>query len=124
MAVLKIKKNGEWVAVGTGTQGPKGDKGNTGATGHTPVKGTDYWTDADKNEMVADVKASLTPTDIGAAASSHNQGASTITAGTFAGQVAANSSGQNPGTSLLRNSKLVSAEENPTYDGEIVWHYI
>jgi len=30
-----------------------------GADGRTPVKGTDYWTDADKAEMVADVINSL-----------------------------------------------------------------
>ena len=40
-----------------GIQGPKGDKGDTGATGpagadgKTPVKGTDYFTDADKQEI-------------------------------------------------------------------------
>ena len=61
--------------------------------------------------------------EVGAAASSHNQAASTITAGTFAGQVVANSSGQAAGTSLLRNSKLVSAETNPTVNGEICWTY-
>ena len=47
---------------GTGPQGPKGDAGNTGprgTAGHTPVKGTDYWTAADKAEMVADVLAAL-----------------------------------------------------------------
>lgn len=52
----------------TGEQGPKGDKGDTGeagpkgdtgASGHTPVKGTDYWTDADKVEIVNDVLAAL-----------------------------------------------------------------
>lgn len=59
----------------------------------------------------------------GKAAASHNQAASTITAGTFAGQVVANSSGQAPGTSLLRNSKLASAETNPTVNGEICWTY-
>jgi hypothetical protein len=53
----------------------------------------------------------------------HNQAASTITAGTFAGQVVANSSGQTPGTSLLRNSKLVSADTTPTVNGEICWKY-
>ena len=68
----------------TGEQGPKGDKGDPGATGpqgpqgetgpagatgatgatgpagadgHTPVKGVDYWTAADKAELVADVLA-------------------------------------------------------------------
>lgn len=45
-----------------GIQGVKGDKGDTGATGskgadgYTPVKGTDYFTEADKTEMVNDVK--------------------------------------------------------------------
>lgn len=49
--------------------------------------------------------------------------ANEVTAGTFAGQVVANSSAQTPGTSLLRNSKLVTAETNPSYNGEICWVY-
>ena len=47
--------------------------------------------------------------------------ASKIGAGTLAGQVVANSSGQAPGTSLLRNSKIVAAEATPTVNGEIFW---
>jgi hypothetical protein len=43
----------------TGEQGPKGDKGETGAAGKTPVKGTDYYTAADKTEMVNAVLAAL-----------------------------------------------------------------
>lgn len=58
-----------------GEKGDKGDKGDTGAQGAdgapgakgdkgdpgtTPVKGTDYWTAADKAEMVSDTKAALT----------------------------------------------------------------
>ena len=31
-----------------------------GATGYTPVRGTDYWTDADKAAIANQVKASLT----------------------------------------------------------------
>jgi hypothetical protein len=65
----------------------------------------------------------ITPADIGAAASSHNQDASTITAGTFAGQVVANSGAQTPGTALLRNSKIVSADTTPSNNGEICWTY-
>lgn len=41
-----------------GPQGPKGDTGEKGADGKTPVKGTDYWTEADKTEIkeyVADI---------------------------------------------------------------------
>ena len=30
-----------------------------GTNGHTPVKGTDYWTAADKQEIVNDVLAAL-----------------------------------------------------------------
>ena len=53
----------------TGPQGPQGETGPAGATGatgatgpagadgHTPVKGVDYWTSADKAELVADVLA-------------------------------------------------------------------
>ena len=42
-----------------GKDGPKGDPGTPGAAGHTPVKGTDYWTAADKQEIVNDVLAAL-----------------------------------------------------------------
>ena len=42
-----------------GIQGPKGDKGDNGADGHTPVKGTDYFTEADKQELVTAVIAAL-----------------------------------------------------------------
>ena len=45
-----------------GLKGDKGDKGDTGAAGadgYTPVKGTDYWTAADKAEIVDDVLAAL-----------------------------------------------------------------
>ena len=39
--------------------GLKGEKGDPGAPGKTPVKGTDYWTAADKAEIVADTLAAL-----------------------------------------------------------------
>jgi hypothetical protein len=65
---------------------------------------------------ISDFPTAMAPT-------AHNQAASTITAGTFGGQVVANASGQAVGTSLLRNSKLVSADTNPTVNGEICWTY-
>lgn len=65
---------------------------------------------------ITDFPTSMTPT-------SHNQNANTITAGTFAGIVKAGSSYQTYSTSLLRNSKLVSTETNPTVNGEINWTY-
>lgn len=48
-----IVMNGE-----TGPKGDKGDKGDTGsagADGKTPVKGTDYFTEEEKAEMVQEV---------------------------------------------------------------------
>ncbi len=55
---------GEYTYVGhvLGEKGDKGDKGDTGATGaagYTPVKGTDYFTAADKAEMVNLVLSAL-----------------------------------------------------------------
>ena len=37
----------------------RGATGSTGADGKTPVKGTDYFTEADKTEMVSSVIAAL-----------------------------------------------------------------
>ena len=42
-----------------GVQGPQGERGPAGADGHTPVKGTDYWTASDKQDIVNDVLAAL-----------------------------------------------------------------
>lgn len=48
-----------------GPQGPKGDTGDTGPAGKdgvdgkTPIKGTDYFTEADKQELVSLVLAEI-----------------------------------------------------------------
>ena len=42
-----------------GAKGEPGEKGADGAAGYTPVKGTDYYTEADKSEMVQRVLAAL-----------------------------------------------------------------
>ena len=42
-----------------GEKGDKGDKGDPGKPGKTPVRGTDYWTAADKQEIVNSVIAAL-----------------------------------------------------------------
>ena len=61
-----IGENGNWYIgskdTGKPSRGLKGDKGDPGAPGKdgkTPVKGTDYWTAADKQEIVNDVIAVL-----------------------------------------------------------------
>lgn len=40
-----------------GERGPQGPQGVQGQNGHTPVRGVDYWTDADQKAIVDDVKA-------------------------------------------------------------------
>lgn len=93
-----------------GIQGERGPQGERGLQGEQGIQGPAYTlTDADKSSIATAVKGSLKLSDIGG--------------GTFGGQVVANSSGQTPGTSLLRNSKLVSADTNPTVNGEINWTY-
>ncbi len=42
-----------------GVDGKDGVNGKDGINGYTPVKGTDYWTDGDKTEMVDAVIAAL-----------------------------------------------------------------
>ena len=42
-----------------GPAGPQGEAGAAGKDGYTPIKGTDYYTQADKAEMVAAVLAAL-----------------------------------------------------------------
>lgn len=51
----KLQYNGSDV----GLKGDKGDTGATGADGKTPVKGVDYWTESDKQEIVNDVITAL-----------------------------------------------------------------
>lgn len=75
-----------------------------------------------KTGQAADAKATGDAL-AGKAAISHTQAASTISAGTFAGAVVAQTSSQIPATSLLRNSKIVNTENNPENNGEIVWRY-
>ena len=51
----KLQYNGSDV----GLKGAAGTPGKNGTDGKTPVKGTDYWTAADKAEIVNDTLAAL-----------------------------------------------------------------
>ena len=42
-----------------GEQGERGETGAQGGAGYTPVRGTDYWTEADRQSVVTDVLAQL-----------------------------------------------------------------
>lgn len=108
-----------------GEKGDKGDKGDTGETGPQGPAGSDATVTVDSalsSTSTNPVQNKVVKSALDAkAAADHNQAASTVTSGTFAGQVAANSAGQTPGSFLLRNSKVSAAEEDPTVNGEIVW---
>ena len=55
-----IGANGNWYLDTTDTGKPsRGEKGLKGDKGDTPIKGTDYWTAADKTEIVNDTLAAL-----------------------------------------------------------------
>lgn len=41
----------------TGATGPQGPQGVAGNDGHTPVRGVDYWTEDDKNEILNETKS-------------------------------------------------------------------
>lgn len=42
-----------------GVQGEKGDSGEPGNDGYTPIRGTDYWTEADKAEIKSYVEEAI-----------------------------------------------------------------
>ena len=49
-----------------GPQGPAGEPGPAGPPGHTPIKGADYWTEADKEEIIDVLHYPVTPQMFGA----------------------------------------------------------
>lgn len=51
--------DGKTVTIKNGSKGSDGKDGSNGADGYSPVKGTDYWTPADKQEMVNDLENSI-----------------------------------------------------------------
>lgn len=111
----------------TGATGPQGPAGPTGPTGPTGATGPAGDTGPQGPTGAAATINGVNALNIAAGNGINaTQSGSTLTlsvAGTFAGQVVANGSGQTPGASLLRNSKLVSADTDPTVNGEINWTY-
>lgn len=57
-ALQAAKENGDFTGP-AGPQGPQGETGDPGADGRTPVRGIDYWTEADKNEIKAYVDEAI-----------------------------------------------------------------
>lgn len=55
---LKDDEASLWLIIGP--EGPQGVPGKDGAPdGHTPIKGTDYWTESDKAEIVQEAASSI-----------------------------------------------------------------
>lgn len=52
--------DGKTVTVKNGSKGSKGDAGSNGADGYTPQKGVDYFTEADKAEIITAVLTNFT----------------------------------------------------------------
>lgn len=74
MAILRLKQaDGTWAEVPAlkgdpGPAGSDGKPGRDGVDGYTPVRGTDYWTDADKAEIKGYVDEAVKDIDIPTAA--------------------------------------------------------
>ena len=134
----------------TGPQGPAGADGAPGATGPAGrgITGVSYssatnlWTITYSDGSSDQVTGPAIPTQLSQLTedSSHRtvtdteksgwntaktQAAAAMpkTGGTFTGPIKGGNSYQAPGLSLLRNSKLVSADATPTVNGEIFWTY-
>lgn len=109
--------------------------GSKGSAGATPVKGTDYFTEAEAQEIAAQAAAlvevpegfSGNYSDLKGVPSSfppetHTHAAENITGGDFGGMVHAKTGEQNPYIFLLRNSAITDSENSsPTNNGQIVW---
>ena len=59
LAALKGPKGDKGDPGLNGTNGEPGPKGDPGTNGTTPVKGVDYYTETDKQEMVSLVLAAI-----------------------------------------------------------------
>ena len=63
MSILKVRPDASssWIDIPAiqGPVGPVGPVGKDGADGKTPERGVDYWTAADKAEIVNEVLTSL-----------------------------------------------------------------
>ena len=58
-STFKFKNGSKGSDGAPGKDGMDGAQGPAGADGYTPVRGVDYWTDADQQQIVADVLAAL-----------------------------------------------------------------
>ena len=125
-----------------GAEGPAGPAGR-GITGFTYSSATNKWTISYSDGSSEQVEGPAIPTQLSQltgdashrtvtdteksdwdTAATQAAAAMPKSGGTFTGTVKAAGEGyQTPGTSLLRNTKLVSSDTTPTVNGEIFWTY-
>ena len=125
-----------------GAEGPAGPAGR-GITGVTYSSATNKWTISYSDGSSEQVTGPAIPTQLSQltgdashrtvtdteksdwdTAATQAAAAMPKSGGTFTGTVKAAGEGyQTPGTSLLRNTKLVSSDTTPTVNGEIFWTY-
>ena len=100
-------------------------RANIDAASLADVDGVVYMNSTDNETVngVVDLQSQIAQLAAEKADVIHNQSASTITEGIFAGQVVASGSAQAPATALLRNSRLVTTDTTPNNNGEICWTY-
>ena len=62
LASLKGPQGDQGIQGPVGPQGIQGEKGDRGDDGYSPIRGTDYWTEEDKSEILNDVTSTFQPT--------------------------------------------------------------
>ena len=118
----------EWVgttlkitsASGTTSADLKGDPGQNGSDGRTPQRGVDYWTDADKSEIVQSVKDNISvPTKTSQLQNdsgflTQHQKLKTINGQSIVGsgniEIQGGSGGSNPHAEVITPTKLLKAQ--------------
>ena len=103
-----------------GPQGPQGPAGADGADGYTPVRGTDYWTDTDKAEIIQYTKDSISiPTKTSQLENdsgflTQHQKLKTINGQSIVGsgniEIQGGSGGSNPHEEVITPTKLLQAQ--------------
>lgn len=112
-----------------GLPGPKGETGPQGPAGATPVKGTDYFTEADKQELAAAAAAQVSVP----VSSVDGQTGAVSLAGTYATpadltarlnrSTDVHAADTAYTTYMARGEALFAQETTPTVNGAIAWQY-
>lgn len=84
-----------------GPQGPQGEMGPQGLTGPAPVKGVDYWTESEKQDLVNEIKSEVGGSDLPLERGTGKNSLKSTTAGMAIGE---DSMALGPGSNAMANS--------------------